>query len=228
MRVAVIIPALNEERALPLVLDDLAAHLEAEIIVVDNGSTDKTPDVASSRGVVLVTEPARGYGAACLRGIRYLQERAEPPEVLVILDADYSDDSAVLPDFIARIRRGEADLVLSSRTQGGAEPGSMTEVQIWGNRLQTFALRHRFGLELTDMGPMRAISWQALMALKMQDRTWGWNIEMACKAARQKLRVQELPVSYRNRVGQSKISGSFQGAARAGAKILWALARYGI
>jgi glycosyltransferase involved in cell wall biosynthesis len=209
---AIIIPALNEQQALPLVLADIPLSLDALVVVVDNGSTDRTAEVAREGGAVVLSEPRRGYGGA----------------VLIILDADYSDDTTILPAFIERIAAGEADLVLSTRTRGGAEPGSMTGVQIWGNRLQTFALRHRFGLELSDMGPMRAVRWQALQAMEMQDRTWGWNIEMACKAARLGFRVVEIPVSYRSRVGESKISGSLRGATRAGAKILWALARYGI
>ena len=228
VRTAILIPALNEEQALPLVLADIPESFEAEVVIVDNGSTDRTAEVASALGATVLKEPQRGYGAACLRGISWLKNQDPCPEVLIILDADHSDDSSLLPDFVAKIASNEADLVLSSRTRGGAEPGSMTPVQIWGNRLQTFALRHRFGLHLTDMGPMRAISWPALELLHMQDRTWGWNIEMACKAARHNLRVVELAVPYRNRVGTSKISGTFQGALRAGTKILWALARYGI
>jgi len=228
MRTAIIIPALNEEEALPLVLADIPSSLEARVIVVDNGSTDRTAEVAAQHGATVLKEPYRGYGAACLKAISWLDAAEEPPEIVIILDADHSDDCAVLPDFAARIARGEADLVLSTRTMGGAEPGSMTTVQMWGNRLQTFALHHRFGLELSDMGPLRAISWHRLVELEMRDRTWGWNIEMACKAARQNLRIVEVPVSYRNRVGESKISGSLKGAVRAGAKILWALGRYGI
>ena len=228
VRTSIIIPALNEEEALPLVLKDIPPSLGARVIVVDNGSTDGTAQVAEQHGAIVLREPERGYGAACLRAISWLAAAEEAPEIVIILDADYSDDCRVLPDFASRIANDEVDLVLSTRTTGGAEPGSMTSVQIVGNRLQTFALRHRFGLVLSDMGPMRAISWPRLMELEMQDRTWGWNIEMACKAARHNLRIVEVPVSYRNRIGESKISGSFRGAVRAGAKILWALARYGI
>jgi len=228
VRTAIVIPALNEEHALPLVLADIPESLTAHVVVVDNGSTDRTAEVAAALGATVLSEPYRGYGAACLKGISWLQAQSPCPEVLIILDADHSDDSSLLPAFVAMLAKDEADLVLSSRTRGGAEPGSMTPVQIWGNRLQTFALRHRFGLRLSDMGPMRAISWPALQLLNMQDRTWGWNIEMACKAARHNLRIVELPVPYRNRIGKSKISGTFEGALRAGTKILWALGRYGI
>ena len=228
VRTAIIIPALNEEQALPLVLADIPAALDALVVVVDNGSTDRTAEVAAEHGAIVLSEPARGYGAACLKAIEWLAAQNTPPEVVIILDADHSDDCSILPEFVARLAADKADLVLSTRTTGGAEPGSLTTIQRWGNRLQTFALQHRFGLELSDMGPMRAISWPALVALDMQDRTWGWNIEMACKAARHKLHVVELPVIYRKRVGVSKISGSFRGAVRAGTKILWALGRYGI
>jgi glycosyltransferase involved in cell wall biosynthesis len=228
VRTAIIIPALDEEQSIPLVLADIPSSLEAVVIVVDNGSTDRTAEVAQAAGAVVLSEPRRGYGGACLAGITWLARQHPEPEVVVILDADHSDDPALLSDFVARIQSGDADLVLSTRTRGGAEPGSMTAVQVWGNRLQTFALRHRFGLQLTDMGPMRAISWSALQRMDMQDRTWGWNIEMACKAARLGLAVEEVSVSYRCRVGTSKISGTLRGASRAGAKILWALARYGV
>jgi len=228
VRTAIIIPALDEEQAIPLVLADIPRSLEALVVVVDNGSTDRTAEVAQAAGAVVLSEPRRGYGGACLEGISWLARQDPQPEVVVILDADHSDDPALLPEFVDLIESGAADLVLSTRTQGGAEPGSMTAVQVWGNRLQTFAVRHRFGLQLTDMGPMRAISWPALRRMDMQDRTWGWNIEMACKAARLGLRIEEVPVSYRNRVGTSKISGTVRGATRAGAKILWALSKYGI
>ncbi len=227
-RIAIVIPALDEEDALPHVLSDLAAALpSATIVVVDNGSRDRTAAVAAQGGAVVLSEPERGYGAACLAGIRHLARSAQPPDVLVILDGDHADDPAVLPaQFVAPILDGEADLVLSSR-RDRAEPGSMTPVQVWGNQLQIALLRARFGLRLTDMGPMRSIAFPALLALGMEDRTWGWNVEMACKAARAGLRVREVPVSYRNRIGQSKISGTLSGVVRAGGKILYAFAKYG-
>lgn len=227
-RVAIVIPALNEEDALPLVLADIPSSLGATVVVVDNGSTDRTADVAREAGVTVVSEPARGYGGACLAGIEHLAGLPHSPDVLVILDADHADDPSLLPElFVQPIVDGDLDLVLSTRTLGGAEPGSMTPVQRWGNELQTTLLRLRFGLHLTDMGPMRAIRWDALRSLSMRDRTWGWNVEMACKAARAGLRVREVPVPYRRRVGVSKISGSLSGVVRAGGKILYAFAKYG-
>ncbi len=226
VHVAVVIPALNEEGALPLVLRDLGAALDATVVVVDNGSTDATADVARAGGATVVREDRRGYGAACLAGIAHLRS-VGAPDVLVILDADHADDPAILPRFLARIADDEADLVLASRTRDRAEVGSLSPIQRYGNFVQTRALNLRFGLGLTDMGPMRAIRWTSLAALGMEDRTWGWNVEMAAKAARAGLRVEEVPVAYRNRAaGESKISGDLVGAARASAKILWALWRY--
>jgi glycosyltransferase involved in cell wall biosynthesis len=227
VRVAIVIPALNEEGALPLVLADLNRVLpEAEIVVVDNGSTDRTADVAREGGAAVVFEGHKGYGSACLAGMRHLELHGAP-DAMVILDADHADDPAVLPGFLERIARDEADLVLSSRTAGRAQEGSLNPIQRWGNLLQTRALNARWGLQLTDMGPMRAIRWTSLMALEMEDRTWGWNVEMASKAGRASLRIEEVPVVYRNRAaGESKISGNVVGAARASGKILWALWRY--
>ena len=226
-RVAIVIPALNEQDALPHVLGDIQAALEAEVVVVDNRSTDQTAEVARNGGATVLYEPQRGYGAACLRGINYLAEGDAPPDVLVILDGDHADDPSVLPaDFVEPILRDEVDLVLSTRREQ-AEPGSMSAVQLWGNTLQTTLLRARFGLQLTDMGPMRAIRFSTLLELAMEDRTWGWNVEMACKAARNNLRIREVPVSYRNRIGESKISGTMSGVVRAGGKILYAFAKYG-
>lgn len=225
-RVAIVIPALNEEDALPHVLADIPASLEATVVVVDNGSTDRTAEVARAHGATVLHQPERGYGAACLAGIEHLA--ADPPDVLVILDGDHADDPGLLPHlFVQPILDDAVDLVLSTRTQGGAEAGSMTPVQIAGNHLQVALLRLRFGLKLTDMGPMRAIRFSSLQSLRMQDRTWGWNVEMACKAARQGLRIREVPVPYRNRIGVSKISGTLSGVVRAGGKILYAFAKYG-
>lgn len=226
MRTAVVIPALDEEGSLPLALAALQAAIDAHIVVVDNGSTDRTAEVAAAAGATVIAEPRRGYGSACLAGIRWLADH-DPPDALVILDADHADDPAVLPAFLARIEDGHADLVLSSRNAARAEAGSLSLIQRWGNLLQTRALNLRFGLRLTDMGPMRAIRWTSLTGLSMEDPTWGWNVEMAAKAARNGLRIEEVPVAYRNRAaGESKISGDVVGAARASAKILWALWRY--
>lgn len=226
MRVAILIPALNEEAALPHVLAAIPAELDAAVVVIDNGSRDRTAQVAAEGGATVLREPHRGYGSACLKGIAWLTEQPEPPSVVCILDADHSDDPALLVDMVRRVVDDEADLVLSTRTRGGAERGSLTPVQIWGNRLQTTIINRRFDAELTDMGPMRAVRWTSLLALRMSDPTWGWNVEMACKALRQGLRIVEVPVTYRDRIGVSKISGSLRGVVKAGAKILWVLGKY--
>ncbi len=227
MDVAILIPALNEEACLPGVLAAIPESLSARVIVVDNGSTDATSEVALAAGAVVLREPSRGYGSACMRGISWLREQSSAPDALVILDADHADDPAGIPALVALLTNEAADLVLTTRTQGTAEPGSLSAIQYWGNRLQTAAINRRFGLSLTDMGPLRAIAWGPLLTLSMEDETWGWNVEMACKAARAGLRIVEVPVPYRCRPhGESKISGSVRGAVRAGGRILWALWRY--
>ena len=227
MNVAILIPALDEEASLPGLLAAIPHELGARVVVVDNGSTDRTAELARAAGAVVLAEPRRGYGSACRRGISWLQEQGTPPDALVILDADHADDPRGIPALLGLLACGEAELVLTTRTQGTAEPGALGAVQYWGNRLQTAVINTRFGLGLTDMGPLRAIAWEPLLTLDMEDPTWGWNVEMACKAARAGLRVAEIPVPYRKRrQGHSKISGSVKGAARAGGRILWALWRY--
>ncbi|MCP4870989.1 MAG: glycosyltransferase [Proteobacteria bacterium] len=228
MDVAVVIPALNEADNVPdLVAGVRTALPDAEIVLVDNGSTDGTAASAASVGATVLSEPNRGYGSACQRGIRYLEARDPRPDVMIILDADRADDPGFLVGFVDRIARDQTDFVLSSRTRWGADPGAMTWVQLGGNLLQTIAINTRFGTHLTDMGPMRAIRFDRLLELQMSDPTWGWNVEMACKAARQGLRIVEVPVTYRARqAGTSKISGSLKGAARAGTRILQALWQY--
>ncbi len=224
---AIVIPALDEQDNVPPLIESIRRHLpDAEIVIVDNGSTDATSARAEAAGATVVSEPQRGYGAACQAGIATLAQRDEPPDILCILDADRADDPGFLTGFVWRIENDRADLVLSSRTVG-ATPGAMSIVQRYGNSLQTALLKARYGLELTDMGPMRAIRFSSLLDLQMEDRTWGWNVEMACKAAAAGLRIDEVPVTYRTRqAGRSKISGSLVGAARASGRILWAMWRY--
>jgi glycosyltransferase involved in cell wall biosynthesis len=221
--VALIIPALNEAAAIGPALESLRGLPLEQIIVADNGSTDGTAQVAASRGAQVVCESRRGYGSACLAGIRAL---AAGIEIVAFMDADGSDDPADLERLLAPIASGEADLVIGSRTLGRREPGSLAPAQEWGNRLATWLLRILHGVRHTDLGPFRAIRRQALARLAMRDPDFGWTIEMQIKAHRHALRVLEVPVNYRRRrLGQSKISGTLRGTILAGAKILWTIFR---
>jgi len=228
-QVAVVIPALNEEASLPLVLRDLPEV--GRVIVVDNGSSDRTADVAAAAGATVVSEPQRGYGAACLTGLAticgLIDAGQPPPQIVVFLDADYSDDPGVLIELVRPIFAGSADFVLGSRLQGEREPGAMPAQSIFGNRLACCLMRNLFGIHYTDLGPFRAIDYRSLTELAMTDRNFGWTVEMQIKAARHGLRTIEVPVPYRCRIGQSKISGTVWGSIRAGYKILYLIARYG-
>jgi glycosyltransferase involved in cell wall biosynthesis len=222
--VAVVIPALDEERALPGVLAAIPRDLVAEVVVADNGSTDRTPEVARDAGATVVREPRRGYGAACLAGIAAL--RARPPRVVAFLDADGSDDPAELPRVVGPILAGEADLVIGSRVLGQAETGALTPVQRFGSRFAAWLLGAWFGVRFTDLGPFRAIGWEALDRLALRDRGYGWTAEMQARAARAGLRCVEVPVACRRRVaGRSKVSGTVRGVLGAGFKILATIGR---
>ena len=231
VRVGVVIPARDEEDGVVAVLAALpAAGMPGEhefrvspIIVVDNGSRDRTAEVARAAGATVVSEPRRGYGAACLAGLAHL--RASPPAIVAFLDADGSDDPTQLAEILAPILSGRADLVVGSRVLGDREPGALSAVQVLGNRLAVALLRLLFGARYTDLGPFRAIRWPALERLGMRDRDYGWTVEMQARAARAGLRAVEVPVRYRRRVGRSKISGTTRGVVGAGWKILVTIAR---
>jgi glycosyltransferase involved in cell wall biosynthesis len=223
MIVDVIIPALDEEEALPLVIAEIPRPFVRRVVVADNGSRDRTAEVARAAGAEVVREPRRGYGAACLRAIAHLT--ADPPETVVFLDGDRSDHPSELPELVRPIERGEADLVVGSRTRRAAR-GSLTPQQRVGNAIACAALRWLYGAHYTDLGPFRAIRWRALAALEMCDRDYGWTVEMQIKAARRSLRHAEIPVSYRRRIGVSKVSGTIRGTLGASRKILWTLARH--
>ena len=222
--VGVVIPAFNEEAAIGRVLDDIPTDLVDQVVVVDNGSTDGTAARARQRGAQVVDEPRRGYGQACLAGISALDR----VEIVVFLDGDYSDHPDEMPALLDPLRRGEADLVIGSRILGEAEKGALLPQARFGNLLATWLLRRLFGVAYTDLGPFRAIRFEALQRLRMQDRTFGWTVEMQVKAARLGLRHAEVPVRYRRRIGSSKISGTFRGAVGAGWKILWTIFRHSV
>jgi len=215
---ALIIPALDEEPAIGQTLGRVPRDLYREIIVADNGSRDRTAEIARSHGATVVWEPERGYGAACLRAIAALPDNIE---AVVFMDADASDDPAEALLLLEPIYEGRADLVIGSRTLGHAEKGALEPHQVLGNRLATGIIRAFYGHRYTDLGPFRAIRAEALQRLAMRDRNYGWTIEMQIKALRHRLRVMEVPVSYRRRVGISKISGNWRASIAAGAKIMW-------
>ena len=218
--VAIIIPALNEELSLPEVISEIPRNTEPRIIVVDNGSTDGTAPAARRSGAEVVSEPRRGYGRACLAGFAHLEPA--PPDIVVILDADHSDYPEDLSAVLAPILAGDADMVCGSRVDL-AETGALAPQVRYGNALATFLVRVLHGFRYTDMGPFRALRWQALKALEMCDPTYGWNAEMQVKAVQQGLRVVEVPVRYRRRVGRSKISGTVKGTLMAGGLIIWTI-----
>jgi glycosyltransferase involved in cell wall biosynthesis len=223
LSIGVIIPALNEERALPAVLAELPAGVN-EVLVVDNGSTDRTVQAAERCGARVVREPQRGYGSACLKGLAEIGQH----EVIVFLDGDHSDHPEELPKLIEPIAAEEVDFVLGSRLLGRREAGAMPPQSVWGNRLACLLMRVFFGVRYTDLGPFRAIRREALERLGMCDRNFGWTVEMQIKAARAGLRIKEVPVPYRRRIGESKISGTVMGTIRAGYKILFTIAKYGL
>ena len=221
----VIIPAFNEEASIGKVLADLPGALLRHIVVVDNASTDRTASVAAAGGAMVVAEPRRGYGSACLAGVARLARLAEVPHIVVFLDADYSDHPDELPQLVEPLLRDEADLVIGSRVLGQREPGALMPQARFGNWLSTGLIRALYGVHMTDLGPFRAILWDRLVELKMGDPDFGWTVEMQVKAVRAGLVYREVPVSYRRRIGTSKISGTVSGSVRAGCKILYTIFR---
>lgn len=223
----VIIPAFNEENAVGKVVRDIPKELVDEVIVVNNNSTDKTSVAAEKEGATVLFEETKGYGMACLKGINYLKnQRKENTDIVVFIDADYSDYPEQMNDLVQPILKNEADLVIGSRALGNREGGSMTVPQIFGNWLATSLMQLFYGAKFTDLGPFRAIRYSSLLALDMQDKTYGWTVEMQIKALKQKIRCREIAVDYRNRIGFSKISGTVKGTFLAGYKIITTIFKY--
>lgn len=217
----VIIPAFNEEATIRRVLEAIPKKWVRQVVVVDNGSRDNTAQVASVSGAMVVSQPEKGYGNACLAGIEYLKSGAVRPEIVVFLDADFADDPTELPKVVAPILTDGAELVIGSRALGKMEKGAMTFPQKFGNWLASALIRLFWGVKFTDLGPFRAIVFERLLNLEMTDRNFGWTVEMQVKAAKMGLRCVEVPVVYRKRGGgKSKVSGTIRGTFLASYKIL--------
>jgi len=221
-RIKVIIPAFNEEASIGKVIADIPDSVD-EVIVANNGSKDSTASVAEEAGATVVDQLVPGYGNACLKGIAYVKDQPDQADIVVFLDGDYSDYPEQLTEVVAPIIHDQMDMVIGSRALGDRASGSMTFPQVFGNWLATTLMRLFYRAKFTDLGPFRAITWEALMAIDMQDKTYGWTVEMQVKAAKHKLRFTEVPVDYKKRIGQSKVSGTVKGTIMAGYKILWTI-----
>ena len=217
--VYVIIPAFNESKSIGMVLADIPG-LVNETIVVNNASTDDTETIAKEQGATVLRENRKGYGYSCLKGINYLQTKANPNDIIVFLDGDYSDFPDEISMLIAPILESNFDMVIGSRALGVRESGSMLFQQIAGNWLATALIKLFYNAHFTDLGPFRAIQWKALQQIDMKDKTFGWTVEMQVKAAKHKLKFTEVAVNYRQRIGVSKISGTIYGTIMAGYKIV--------
>ena len=229
-KIKVIIPAYNEEDSIAKVINDIPTIVD-EIIVISNNSTDKTEENAANAGATVLKESKRGYGYACLKGMDYiastsLSDQEKKSTIVVFLDGDYSDYPEQLTELVAPIINGNIDLVIGSRVKELREAGSMTPQQVFGNWLATFLMNIFFGAKFTDLGPFRAIKYQKLLQLKMEDKTYGWTVEMQLKAIKQRFSYKEVPMKYRNRIGISKVSGTLKGSILAGVKILGWIFKY--
>ncbi|MEN8766913.1 MAG: glycosyltransferase family 2 protein [Polaribacter sp.] len=223
--IKVIIPAYNEQDSIANVVNDIPKIVD-EVIVISNNSTDNTAIKAKNAGATVLHERKKGYGHACLKGLEYIANQKEKTEIVVFLDGDYSDYPAQLSELIAPIINENIDFVLGARVKEQREYGAMTPQQIFGNWLATALMKLFFGATYTDLGPFRAIKYEKLMALKMEDKTYGWTVEMQLKVLRNKFTYLEIPVKYRNRIGVSKVSGTIKGAIFAGIKILSWIFKY--
>jgi glycosyltransferase involved in cell wall biosynthesis len=226
LKIRIIIPAFNEENGVGQVIQEIPKSVVDEIIVVNNASTDKTEIIARDNGATVLHESTPGYGRACLKGIEYAKRLAIKPDIIVFLDADHSDYPEEITQLIQPILDNKAELVIGSRALGNKEKGSMTPQQIFGNWLATRLLKLLYKVRFTDLGPFRAIRFDKLLELDMQDKTYGWTVEMQLKAAKKGLKCVEIPVRYRKRIGVSKISGTVKGTVMAGYKILFTIFKH--
>ncbi|HET6243158.1 MAG: glycosyltransferase family 2 protein [Bacteroidetes bacterium] len=224
--IVVIIPAFNEENSVGHVIRDLPKDFISEVIVVNNNSNDNTKLNAQKGGATVLDEKRQGYGYACLKGIAYVKEKIHKPDIVVFIDADYSDYPQEMIALVQPIIEQDYDMVIGSRALGNRERGSMTPQQIFGNKLATSLMKFLYGVKYTDLGPFRAIKFDKLLELEMRDTTYGWTVEMQLKAAKKKMKVTEVPVNYRNRIGFSKISGTVKGTIMAGYKIITTIFKY--
>lgn len=226
LTIVVIIPALNEADSIGKVVNEIPKDNVLAILVCNNGSSDQTEEVAKKAGAIVLNEPKPGYGWACLKGMDYVSKMETKPDIIVFIDGDYSDYPAELTNVVAPIIHQQIDLVIGSRALGAKEKGSMTFPQRFGNWLATRLMRLFYRVRYTDLGPFRAIKYSKLCQLNMQDKTYGWTIEMQLKAAKHKLTYTEVPVNYKKRIGVSKVSGTIKGTIMAGYKIIFAIFKY--
>jgi len=223
--IKVIIPAYNEQDSIANVIKDIPNSVH-EVIVISNNSTDRTEENARNAGATVLQENRKGYGYACLKGMEYIAGQHTTPDIVVFLDGDYSDYPEQLTEIVAPIINDNIDFVIGARVKRLREQGSMTPQQVFGNWLATFLMKLFFGAKFTDLGPFRAIKYAKLLALKMEDKTYGWTVEMQLKALKQKYSYVEIPMKYRNRIGVSKVSGTVKGSIMAGVKILGWIFKY--
>lgn len=225
MNISVIIPAINEEQSIGRVIRDIPPELNAQVLVCNNGSSDHTAEKAREAGAIVLDEPKKGYGNACLKGMEYLTQQKGSTDVVVFIDGDYSDFPGQMPLLIKEIKAGY-DLVIGSRALGKSEAGSMTIPQRFGNWLSGRLIWLLYRQNVTDLGPFRAISWNKLQALQMEDKTFGWTVEMQVKAIKKGYKYREVSVDYRKRIGKSKVSGTVKGTLLAGIKIIYTIFKY--
>jgi len=219
----VIIPAYNEEDSIQHVVNDIPKSLVREIVVCNNNSSDQTSNRAQAAGATVVDQPLPGYGNACLKGLEYIAQNEKLADIVVFLDGDYSDHPEEMNLLIEKMQTENLDMVIGSRALGDLDSGAMMPQQIFGNWLATMLIKLFYNYEFTDLGPFRAVRYSALQSIDMQDKDFGWTVEMQVKAAKLKLKCAEIPVSYRKRIGVSKVSGTIKGTILAGHKILWTI-----